>query len=102
MFRIASSEFFAHFEIGIGPETSEVLGELYGFETRREEFHENGLPAVVDARRVLHTETFLQTHPEDGLFGSLSIFHFYPAASRHRNVGRCEPVHLLLLLVREE
>ena len=47
MFGITALQFLAYLEVGALPETGEVLRELYGFEARRQELHQQALPAVV-------------------------------------------------------
>ena len=79
--------------------TGEVLGELHGLEARGEEFHEQGLLAVVDRRSLCHAKAFLQTHAQSGSFSSRTIVDTDVAARWNLDVGRGETVYLYLLFV---
>ena len=48
MLGIAAAKLLAHFEVGGLPEVGKVLGELHGFETWREEFHQHRTLASVN------------------------------------------------------
>ena len=74
---IASAQFFSHFKISGLPETREVLRELHGFESRREQFHKHGASSVVNAGRLFHSETFLQAYAQHGSLSPLPIVDAY-------------------------
>ena len=99
VFGIAPLQFFSHVKVCLMPEVGKVLGELHRFESRREQFHEQRLSAVVHCWCLSHTETFLQSYAHHRCCRSLTIVDAYPAARRHDDVFWSEPVYLLLLVV---
>ena len=48
--RVTPAKLGTHGRITTGPETGEILGDLNGPMVRREDFNDNGLPAVTDFR----------------------------------------------------
>ena len=73
MFGITALQLLAYLEVGALPETGEVLRELYGFEARRQELHQQALPAVVYLGCLSHSETFLQSYTQYRRLGSWTI-----------------------------
>ena len=86
MLRIAAAQFAPHLKIGLLPKAGKVLGELYGLETRREQFHEHRHTTVIHAWCLPHTKTFLQAHTQHGCYGSETIIQTDAAACRYRDM----------------
>lgn len=99
MLGVAALQLLAHLEIGGLPETGEILRKLNGLETWREQLQQQRLPAIINSWRLSHSEAFLQTNTEDGSLGSLTIVDADMTARWNHDVGGCEAVYLLLLLV---
>ena len=99
MFRISAAEFFPYLEIGIFPKTPQVGGQLYTLVSGGEQVHHHRNPAVVHPRGVKQAETFLETHTDHRDIISNAVFHLYPAACGHGDMGGHNAVHGLLLVV---
>ena len=91
MLGVSALQFLSNLKVCTLPKTGEVLGELHGLEARGEEFHEQGLLAVVDRRILCHAKAFLQTYAP--------IVDTDVAARWNLDVGRGETVYLYLLFV---
>ena len=63
---VAAAHFLAHLDITAGPESGEIPGELDGTARRTEKLHEEGNPAMGDARGLASPQHLLQGHGEDG------------------------------------
>ena len=99
MFGITALQLLTYLEVGALPETGEVLRELYGFEARRQELHQQALPAVVYLGCLSHTETFLQSYTQYRRLGSWPIVDADATARRYCDMGRSQMVYLFLQLV---
>ena len=77
---VTALQLFAHLKIGIAPEAVHVLGELHGFESRRQELHKHGAFSSVDTGRVEHPEAFLQAYAQHRCFGGFAVVHTDSAA----------------------
>lgn len=98
---VATSELLSNLEIGALPEALEILSELHGLEARREELHQDGTLAVVDARGVGEAETLLEANAKDGELGALTVFDADATAGGYLDMGGSEAVDLLLLIVAQ-
>ena len=99
MFGVAALQLLAHLEVGGLPKTGEILRKLNGLETRREQLQQQWLPAIINSWRLSHSEALLQSDTEDGCLGSLTIVDADMTARWNHDVGGCEVVYFLLLLV---
>lgn len=99
MLGVSALQFLSNLKVCTLPKTGEVLGELHGLEAWGEEFHEQGVLAVVDRRSLCHAKAFLQTHAQSGSFSSRTIVDTDVAARWNLDVGRGETVYLYLLFV---
>ena len=97
MLGIAAAEFLPYLKVGSFPETAEVGGELYGFESRGEQFHQDRTTAFIHAGRILEAEALLQADTEDGRIGPLPVFDPDPAAGGDGDMGGSIPFDSLSL-----